>query len=83
MEMYPKDVVDICIPKMDDDKRLMGSPIIGPKFEKNILDPHIIIGGEIIKLRMKKEKPTLCEKCLQLVHSKRFCRSNRELRDCT
>ena len=54
MEMCPKDVVDICMPKRDDDNRLMGPPIIKFEFEKNTLCPHIIIGEESIQLRMKK-----------------------------
>ena len=65
---------------MDDENRLMGPPII----ELDTLDQHIIIVGENIQLRMKNERPTLCERCLQFGHHKKFCRSNRELyRDCT
>ena len=40
---------------------------------------HIIIGGENIQLRMKKERPTLCERCLQFGHPKKYCRSDRKL----
>ena len=58
-------------------KTLMEPPIIEMEFEKDILDPHIIIGLENIQLRIKKEKPTLCEKCLQFGHPKRYCRSDR------
>ena len=84
MEMCPTDVVAILMPKRDNDNRLIDSPIIELNFEKDILDPYIIIGGESIQLRMKKENPTLCERCLQLGHPKKFCKSNRELcRDCT
>ena len=64
MEMCPKDVVHIHMPRRDDGNRLMGPPIIELEFEKDILDPHKIIGGESIQLRMKKQKPTLCERCL-------------------
>ena len=39
--------------------------IIELEFEKDTLDPHIIIGEENIQLRMKKERPTKCEICLQ------------------
>ena len=38
----------------DDDNRLMGPPIIDLEFKKDVLDPHKIIGGEKIQLRMKK-----------------------------
>ena len=68
--MCPKKVTDICMPRIDDDNRLMGSPIIELVFEKDILDPHIIIGGENIQLKMKKERPTLCERYLELRHPK-------------
>ena len=82
--MCPKDVVDIQLPIRDEDNRLMGQQIIELEFKKDILDPHIIVGGESIQLQIKKEKPTLCERCLQFGHFKRLCRSNRELyRDCT
>ena len=39
MEMCPKDIVD---------NRLMGSPLIEIKFEKDTLDQHKIIGEENI-----------------------------------
>ena len=39
----------------------MDPPIIELEFEKDTLNPHIIIGGENIQLRMKKERSTLCE----------------------
>ena len=48
MEMCSKDVVDIRVPRRDDDNRHTGSPIIKLKFEKDTLDPYIIIGGESI-----------------------------------
>ena len=48
MEMCPKDVMDIHIPRRDDDNRLMGPPIIELEIEKDILDPHKIIRGESI-----------------------------------
>ena len=44
MEMCPKDVVDIIILRRDNDNRIMGPPIIELEFEKNIMEPHIIIG---------------------------------------
>ena len=50
MEIYPKDVVDIFMPRKDDDNRFMGPPIIELEIEKGILEPHIIIGGESIQL---------------------------------
>ena len=62
------------MPRRDDDNRLMGPPIIELEFEKDILDPHEIIGGEKFRLQMKKERPTLCERCLQVGHPKKFCR---------
>ena len=79
IEMCSKDVVNIrSIPRRNDDKRLLGPPIIELEFEKDILNPNIIIGGESIQLRMKKEKLTLCERCLQFGHPKKFCRSNKK-----
>ena len=61
LEMCPENVTDIRMPSRDDENRLMEPPIIELEFEKDILDSHIIIGGENIQLRMKKERPTLCE----------------------
>ena len=72
--MCPKDITDICIPWRDYEKRLMVPLIIELEFEKDILDTHIIIGGENIQLRMKNERPTLCERCLQFGHIKKDCR---------
>ena len=69
MEMFPKNVVDIRMLSKDDDK-LMGLPIMALEFEKDILKSHIIIRGESIQLRMKKQKPSLCERCLQFRHPK-------------
>ena len=43
--MYPKDVVDIRLPRRDNDNRLMGPQIIELEFEKDILELHIIIGA--------------------------------------
>ena len=80
MEMCPKDVVDIRILRKDNDNRLLDPPIIELEFEKDILGSHIIIGEESIQLRMKEEKPTLCERCRYFGHPKKFCKSNRELR---
>ena len=48
MSMCPKDLVEIRVPKRDDGDKLMGPPIIELKFEKDILDRHIIIRGESI-----------------------------------
>ena len=48
MEMCPKDVMDISMPRRDDENRLMGPPIIELEIEKDILDPHKIIRGESI-----------------------------------
>ena len=56
MEMCPKDVVDICMPRKDNDSRLLGPSIIELNFEKGILDPHIIRGGESIQLQMKRRE---------------------------
>ena len=50
------DIVDICVPRRDDDNSLMGPPIIELEFEKCTLNPHIIIGEERIQLRMKKKQ---------------------------
>ena len=65
--MCPKDVTDIRMPSRDDDNRLVGPPIVELEFEKDVLGP------------LKKERPTLCERCLQIGHPKMYCRSNREL----
>ena len=48
--MCLKDVMDILMPRRDDDNRLLRPPIIELEFEKDILDPHIIIGEENIRL---------------------------------
>ena len=69
--MCPKDVMDIRMPRRNDKNRHMGLPIIELEFEKDILGRHIIIGGENIQLRMKKERPTLCEQFLQFRHPKK------------
>ena len=42
-ETGDKDVVDIRVPKKDDDNRLMGHPINKIEFEKDTLDILIII----------------------------------------
>ena len=75
--MCPKDVVDICVPRRDDHNRLKGPPIIELELNKETLDLHIIIGGHPTK--NEKEEPTLCVRCFQFGHPKKFCRSNREL----
>ena len=75
MEMCPKDVVDIRVPRRDDRDRLRSPPIIE---QKENLDPHIIIGEKSIQLQKKKEKPALCEKCLQFRQPQQFLQSNRE-----
>ena len=61
--------MNIRIPRKDDENRLMGPPIIELEFKKDTLDPHIV-RGENIQLQMKKERPTLCERCLQFGHKK-------------
>ena len=43
IEMCPKDVTDIRMPRKDNDNRLMGPSIIKLEFEKDILVPHIKI----------------------------------------
>ena len=48
MAMCPEDVVDIRVPRRDDGDKLMGLSIIKLEFDKDTLDPHIIIGGEDI-----------------------------------
>ena len=48
LEICPKDITDISMPKRDIENRLMGLSIIKQEFKKDILDPHIIIGGENI-----------------------------------
>ena len=64
------------MPRRNHENRLMGTPIIELEFEKDVLDQRIIIGGENIQLWMKKERPILYERCLQLGQ---YCRSHREL----
>ena len=48
LEMCPKDITNIRMPRRDDDNMLMGPPIIELEFEKDTLDLHIIIGEENI-----------------------------------
>ena len=64
-----------CAPKI----RTNRPPIIELEFEKDILDPHIIIGGKNIQFRMKNERPNLCERFIQFGHPKKYCRNDREL----
>ena len=52
----------------------MEPPIIELELEKDI-----IIGGENIQLRIEKKRPILYDRCLQFGHSKKYCRSEREL----
>ena len=70
--MCPKDVTHIRMPRTDNGNRFMGSPLFELEFKKDILDPHIIIGGENTQLQMKKERPTLCERRLQFGHPKKL-----------
>ena len=51
MELSPTDVVDMS--RRNDENRLKGPTTTELEFEKDILEPHIIIGGESIQLRMK------------------------------
>ena len=84
IEMCPKNILDNHTSRRDDDNRLMGPQIIELEFEKDILDPDIIISGEIIPLRLKREKSTPVKGASSLGTPKKFCRSIRELcRDCT
>ena len=55
MAMFPKNVVDIRMPRRDVWDRLIGPTIIKLKFENDALDPGIIIGGENIQLRIKRD----------------------------
>ena len=48
MEMCLKEVVDIRVPRRDNNNRLMGPSIIKLDFEKDTIDSHIIIIREII-----------------------------------
>ena len=54
MKMFPKDVVEIPVPRRDDDNRLMGPPIIELEFEKDTLHPHIIIDEKAPNYQLKK-----------------------------
>ena len=49
-------MLNIRVHRRDDGDRL--------EFEKDTLDPLIIIGEENVQLRMKKERPSLCERGL-------------------
>ena len=69
--MCTKNIMDTRMPRKDNEDKLMGPPIIELEFQKDILDPHMIIGGE--------ERPTLCERSLQFGQPKKYCRSDREL----
>ena len=53
MEICPKDVVDIRIPRKDDDNKVIGLLIIELKFEKKVMEPHNI---------WKRKHPTINEK---------------------
>ena len=77
--MCPKDITDVRMPRRDSDNRLIGPPIVELEIKRDIMDQHILIGGENIKLRMKKERATLFERYLQFEHPKKYCRSDREL----
>ena len=46
--MCPKDVLDIRMPMRDNKNRFIRPPIIKLEFEKDTLNPNIIIGGESI-----------------------------------
>ena len=48
MKMCHKDIVNIHVPKREENNRFMGLPIIELEFDKDILDLHIIIGEESI-----------------------------------
>ena len=76
MAMCSKDVVNICVLRRDNGDRHMGPPIIELEFKKDTLDPHIIIGGESIQQKAKRERPILCERCLQFGYLKKLCRGN-------
>ena len=54
--MCLEDVIDIHVPKRDDNSRLMGPPIIKLEFDRDTLDPRIVIRRVNFQLRMKKEK---------------------------
>ena len=43
MAICPKDVVNIRVLRRDDSYKILGPPIIKLEFEKDTLDPHIII----------------------------------------
>ena len=77
--MCLKDITDICMPRRDNENRLMVPPIIEVEFEKDTLDQHIITGRENILLQMKKGRPILFESCLQYGHTKKYCRSDGKL----
>ena len=53
-------------------------PIIELEFDRDTLDPHIMIGRENFQLRMKKGRPTKCKRCLQFEHPKKFGRSKKK-----
>ena len=72
-------ITNICMPRRVNENRLMGPPITELEFENDNLNPHVIIGGENIQLRMKKERPTLGKSCLQFGHPKKYCRSAEHL----
>ena len=77
MAICPKDVVNIRVLRRDDSYKILGPPIIKLEFEKDTLDPHIIIRWKWIQLRMKREI-IICEMCLQFEHSKNYCKGKRE-----
>ena len=52
--MCHEDVIDIHVPRRDDNSRLTRLLIIELEFDRDTLDPHIVIGRENLQLRMKK-----------------------------
>ena len=56
LEMCPEDVIDIHVPRRDDNSRLTEPPIIELEFDRDTLDPHIVIRRENFQLRMKKDQ---------------------------
>ena len=65
----------ICVPRRDDD----GSPITELEIEKDTLDPHIIIEGESIQLRMKIRETKFMRKMPLVWTPQKFYRSNKQL----
>ena len=64
------------MPNRNSKGKIRGQPIIELQTDKDVVDTHIAIRGEILEIRKKKKRPVLCKGCLQFGHPEKYC--NRE-----